>query len=111
MYWRHDMELDSVMAEWIFKILVVGFFGWMIWSLLQLRYTFKIRIAKGEAHIQRGKVTRAFLGRVSDACQENGVSGGWIGGVSQGKRTALRFSRQFSPGLQQRLRNEWQASG
>ena len=42
--------------------------AWIIWSLLQSRYVFEIRIR-------------------------------------------LRFSHNFPPGLQQRLRNAWQAAG
>jgi hypothetical protein len=96
--------------EWTLKILVIGFFAWAGWTLLQTRYLFEIRIRGGQPRVSRGKVTRAFLDRVAQACQDGGVDHGWLGGVQQGRRTALRFSRHFPPGSQQRLRNEWQAT-
>jgi hypothetical protein len=97
-------------VEWILKALVIGFFAWAAWSLLQPRYLFEIRIRGGQARVSKGKVTQAFLGRVAEACRDSGVDRGWLGGVQQGRRTVLRFSRHFSPGLQQRLRNEWAAT-
>jgi hypothetical protein len=95
------------MGEWLVKILVIGIAVWVLWAFLQPRYVFKIRINCGQPCIRKGRVTSAFLGRVAAVCQENGVVRGWIGGVQQGRRIALRFSRQFPPGSQQRLRNEW----
>jgi hypothetical protein len=99
------------MSEWLIKALVIGVAAWVVWSILQCRYVFEIRITGGQPRLRRGKVTSAFLGRVAEACQTGGVTRGWIGGVQRGRRTALRFSRNFPPGLQQRLRNEWQAAG
>jgi hypothetical protein len=99
------------MGEWVIKLLVIGFAGWVIWSLLQPRYVFLIGVGPGQARIRRGKVTPAFLAQITLLCQENGVAQGWIGGVQRGRRVALRFSRRFPPGLQQRLRNEWTLVG
>jgi hypothetical protein len=99
------------MVEWGVKILVIAFVTWMIWSVLQPRYVFEIRVVGGQPSIRAGKVTTAFLGRVAAVCQESGVIQGWIGGVRHGRRVALRFSRHFPPGSQQRLRNEWQTAG
>ena len=98
------------MGEWTINVLVIGFFAWVIWSILQSQYAFEIRVKNGQPHIRKGKVTRAFLTRVAEVCQESGVLRGWIGGVPRGRRIALRFSRHFPPGTQQRLRNEWQAT-
>lgn len=95
------------MGEWLVKILVIGIAVWVFWALFQPPFVFKIRIDDGRPSIRKGKVTRAFMGRVAAVCRESGVTRGWIGGVQQGRRVALRFSRQFPPGLQQRLRNEW----
>ena len=95
------------MGELLVKALILGFTIWVIWALLQPRYVFVIRINRGQPSIRKGRVTSAFLGRVAAVCQEGGVARGWIGGVRQGRRIALRFSRQFPPGPQQRLRNEW----
>jgi hypothetical protein len=99
------------MGEWVIKALVIGFAAWVIWSLLQSRYVFQIRVAGGQPSVRKGKVTTAFLGRVAVVCRESGVARGWIGGVPQGRRVALRFSRHFPPGAQQRLRNEWTLAG
>ena len=99
------------MGEWLIQALVIGFVAWVVWSILQPRYVFEIRITGGQPRVRRGKVTPAFLGQVAEVCQTDGVARGWICGVRAGRRTALRFSRAFPPGLQQRLRNEWQAAG
>jgi hypothetical protein len=95
------------MVEWLVRILVIVFVVWMFWSFVQTQYVFLIHINRGQPSIRKGRVTRAFLGRVAVVCQEGGVARGWIGGVRRGRRIALRFSRQFPPGPQQRLRNEW----
>ena len=95
------------MGEGLFKVLIVGFAVWVFWTLLQPRYVFVVHIAQGRPSLRKGNLTRAFLGRLTEVCRENGVVNGWIGGVRQGRRISLRFSRQFPPGLQQRLRNEW----
>jgi hypothetical protein len=96
------------MGEWVIKLLVLGFVAWAIWSVLQPRYAFEIRVQGGRPRVRKGKVTPAFLTRVAEVCRESGVPRGWIGGVPRGRRVALRFSRHFPPGTQQRLRNEWQ---
>jgi hypothetical protein len=98
------------MSEWLIKAFVLGVAAWVVWSILQSRYVFEIRIRGGRPHVRRGKVTAAFLGRVAEACQTDGVARGHIRGVQRGRRIALRFSHHFPPGLQQRLRNEWQAA-
>jgi len=95
------------MGDWVVKVLVIGFAAWVIWSILQPRYVFVIRVEGGRPYVRKGKVTTAFLGRVVAVCRESGVIRGWIGGVLQGRRIALRFSRHFPPGPRQRLRNEW----
>jgi hypothetical protein len=99
------------MGEWVVRALVIGFVAWLLWSVLQSRYAFEIRVVGGQPRVRKGKVTAAFLGRVADVCREGGVARGWIGGVRYRTRTALRFSRHFSPALRQRLRNEWQSAG
>lgn len=95
------------MGEWLVKAVMIGLAVWVVWTLLQPQYVFKIRIHRGQPSIRKGKVTRAFLDRVAEVCREEGVVRGYIRGVRQGRRIALRFSRHFPPGLQQRLRNEW----
>jgi len=99
------------MGDWVINALVIGFAAWVIWSLAQPQYVFEIRIAGGQPSIRKGKVTTAFLGHVAIVCRESGVDRGWIGGVAQRRRLALRFSRSFPPGAQQRLRNAWTLAG
>jgi hypothetical protein len=99
------------MGEWLVKALVIGLAAWLIWSLLRPRYVFEIRIDHGQPSVRKGRVTRAFLSRVAAVCQESGVERGWIRGVRQGRRVALRFSGRFPTGPQQRLRNEWALAG
>jgi hypothetical protein len=95
------------MGDWLVTILVLSITIWVFWTFVQPQYVFKIRIDGGQPSLRKGRVTRAFLERVTAICQENGIVRGWIGGVRRGRRIALRFSRQFPPGSQQRLRNEW----
>jgi hypothetical protein len=99
------------MFDWVIKILVISFVIWVMWSILQPRYVFEIRVNGGQPRVRRGKVTARFLGRLTAVCEEYGVGRGWIGGVQHGRLVALRFSHHFSPGLQQRLRNEWLTLG
>lgn len=99
------------MTDLAIKLLLVAFFAWMAWSLLQPRYAFEIRITNHAPHLHKGKVTHAFLTRVAEACTDNDVSHGWIAGVARGRHVALRFSRQFPPGCQQRLRNAYHQLG
>jgi hypothetical protein len=96
------------MGESFVAVLLLGFAGFVVWSALQPRYAFQIRIEAGRPLLRQGTVTKSFLGRVAAVCEEGGIVHGWIGGVRLRGRVALRFSREFPPGLQQRLRNEWQ---
>jgi hypothetical protein len=96
------------MMEWSIKLLVAAAVVWAIWAFLQPRFVFRIRIESSRPRVCGGKVTGSFLDRIAEVCREHGISRGWIGGVSHGKRIALRFSRQFPPASRQRLRNEWQ---
>lgn len=94
--------------EWVVRIVAVALVAWGIWTVAQSRYAFVIRIENGRPSVRKGKVTRGFLGVVSEVCRDDGVPRGWIGGVPHGNRVALRFSTHFPPGTQQRLRNQWQ---
>jgi hypothetical protein len=96
------------MGEVMIQVLAIGFAACVVWAIfLHPSCVLEIRIAGGEPSIRKGKVTAAFLGRVGVVCRESGVARGWIRGVPQGRRVALRFSSNFPPGAQQRLRNEW----
>lgn len=104
------MNDETLLTEWLGKFLVGGIVVLVIWSIFKARYVFEIKIKDGKPQVRKGKVTGAFLASVTDACHESGVNLGWIGGVPHGRRVALQFSRHFSPGLRQRLRNEFLAA-
>jgi hypothetical protein len=95
------------MVEWTVRLLALGFAALLTYELLQQRYTFKVRISAGKARVVRGKVTAAFVERITEVCQEFDVTRGWVGGVAHGKRITLHFSRSFAQAPRQRLRNEW----
>jgi hypothetical protein len=99
------------MGQYLIEALMIAFAGWVVWLLVQPRYVFEIRVADGQPVVRKGKVTAAFLDCVETVCRESHVSAGWVGGVMNGKRVLLRFSRHFPPGAQQRLRNEWALAG
>jgi hypothetical protein len=101
----------SAIGVWLTRVLVIGLAVWLVWSMTRSRYAFEIRIHDGQPSLRRGKVTAAFLTHVALVCQETGVVHGWIGGRWHGKRVALCFSRQFPPGVRQRLRNDWPVVG
>ena len=64
------------MGEWVVKALVIGFVAWVIWSVLQPRFVFEIRIEGGRASVRKGKVTTAFLGRVAAVRGPRGLGAG-----------------------------------
>lgn len=104
---RLEVWVDPDMGEWLAKALLIGVVVWIIWRFAQPQYVFVIRIKRGQPSIRKGRVTSEFLGQVTTVCQQERIVRGWIGGVRQGQRIALRFSRQFPAGPQQRLRNDW----
>ncbi len=71
------------------------------------RYRFMVTIHGVEVRVTRGKVQSQFLDNIRAICREHGVTSGWIGGVTQGKSIALRFSSNIPYACQQRLRNVW----
>lgn len=94
---------------WVISVLIVVFFACLGWTVIQPQYAVKIRIADGRAQVERGRVASKFLSHVNLVCHECGVARGWIGILRHGQRMSLRFSHDFAPGLQQRIRNEWSA--
>src|SRR5687767_14979675 len=97
------------MLQWTFGVLFIAVLAWGTWAALRTRSVFEIRIEQGRPRLHSGKVTREFLDTVADVCREAGLQRGWIRGVRQNRRIALRFSRHIPPDAQQRLRNAWQA--
>ena len=98
------------MLQWTFGVLFIAVVAWGAWAALRTRADFEIRIEQGRPRQRSGKVTREFLDTVADVCCDAGLQRGWIRGVRQNRRTALRFSRHIPSDVQQRLRNAWQAS-
>ena len=70
-------------------------------------FQFVIQINGDMLTIVKGKVRADFVDEAREVCREFGVTSGWIGGVKRGKSVALKFSRNFPPSCQQRLRNLW----
>jgi hypothetical protein len=82
-----------------------------LWYADRLRYAFLLVISDTTIRVQRGKVTPAFREEVRRVCGEHGVVRGWVGGVRQGGRIRLVFSRSLPPRCQQQLRNVWALAG
>lgn len=99
------------MNEWVFRLIVVAVAGCIIVALARKRYVFEIRVSDGVPVVRRGQVTRAFLDVLAEACRADGVTRGWVAGVPRGGRMTLKFSHHFAPGTQQRVRNQWHATG
>lgn len=92
------------------KLAIVAAVAWVIWKLVQPRAVFVIELTEGVPRTKTGKVTAAVLNDVGRLCRESGLSRGRIRGVARrGGRMALLFSREFSPGLQQQIRNYWES--
>jgi hypothetical protein len=97
-------EFLAQLAVLAVALVVIGF---VLHAALAPRYQFMIKIRAGEPKVVHGKVSAEFLDRIREVCSELNISTGWIGGVKRGSTIALRFSRNFPPSSQQRLRNAW----
>jgi hypothetical protein len=95
------------MSGWILNALLIGVTAWVAWSLAQARFVFQIRIRDGQPVVRKGKVSLTFLGHIAEVCRDGGVTQGWVGGVQRGRWVMLQFSRNFPPGVRQRVRNAW----
>jgi len=92
--------------EIVARVAIVAGAAFVVWKLVQPRPVFVIVIENGVARLKSGKVTAATLSDVATICRENGITRGRIAGhVRAGRQVALKFSREFSPGLQQQIRN------
>lgn len=95
------------MIEFCVQFGIVAAFGWAVWSYLQMRYAFQVRIRNGEPRLRRGKVSAAFLSSLGEQCRNERIHRGWVGDLHRGRQVQLRFSRNIPAPCQQRLRNEW----
>jgi len=66
---------------------------------------FTIRIRDGEAILQSGKATPAFLHDCGLIVKRRGIRSGWIWGIRAGASIKLDFSGSISKGDRQRFRN------
>src|SRR4051812_14556696 len=97
----------SAMPEAVQYVVVLAVVIGVGYLILKPRCVFVVRIGRAGPRISRGKVTAAFLQDVAEVCREEGVTGGWVGGVRQGRRISLVFSWGFPAACRQRLRNLW----
>ena len=92
------------------KLAVVAAVAWVIWKLVRPRALFVIDLVDGMPRTKSGKITAAVLNDLGGICRENEIKRGRIRGVARrGGRIALQFSHEFSPGLQQQIRNYWES--
>jgi hypothetical protein len=75
-----------------------------VWSL-RPTVVFVIRFRQGTPRVVRGRLAETALRSIHEICRQNGVTTGEIRGLPVGRRIRLTFSREFSPGCQQQLRN------
>ncbi len=66
---------------------------------------FTIRIRDGEAMLQNGKMTPAFLHDCGLIAKRSGIRSGWIWGIREGASIKLDFSGTIEDGDRQRFRN------
>jgi len=77
------------------------------WLIANGRYVFWVRIRNGVPSAGRGKVAAPFLRDLVDVCGQYPIERGWVGGVRQGGRIQLAFSRSIPEHCRQQLRNLW----
>ena len=94
-------------GDTLFAVVLLTVMGGIVWSAMQPRYEFVLRIRQGQVTPARGKVTTAFLTNVTGLVREHGIDRGWIAGERHGKRVRLIVSRGFPAGPAQQLRNAW----
>jgi hypothetical protein len=101
--WRSKQHAVETLVQ-LLVLAAVAAAAWVAWWR---RYTFMVQLQDGVPRVTQGRVTTAFLQELRLACDECGVTRGWVGGLRRGKRLDLVFSRSFPPYCQQRLRNLW----
>jgi hypothetical protein len=89
------------------SIALIGFAGWVVWSVSRLRFTFIVRVIDGSPKRVHGQVPQAFLLDAGEICTRHGVRKGEIRGVRKVDRIGLAFSGDMPATCQQQLRNIW----
>ena len=99
------------MVEFAIQLVVFGVVlavvAFILKGALSPRFHFVIQIHGDQLVVAKGKVPGDFLKEAREVCRQFDVTSGWVGGVRRGKSIALRFSTNFPPPCQQRLRNIW----
>jgi hypothetical protein len=93
-----------------FQLVVIAVIGWFFFRWLRPRPAFQIDIENQIPRIVWGRVRPAFLTELTAMLPMLGIQRGTITGRNGGQRIVLKFSREFSPGAQQQVRNVWFAS-
>jgi Protein of unknown function (DUF3634) len=99
--------MTEIVTQLVILAAAVGVVFVIAQAAFAARFQFMVKIKRGEPRVVKGKVTIEFLDEIRATCREYGVAAGWIGGMRRGKTIALRFSNNFPPDCQQRLRNTW----
>jgi hypothetical protein len=95
----------------VIALAILSTLAWFGLRAYQLHVVFLVRIRDGQATVDRGRVTTAFVGAVQDLCREHGVSTGEIRGYSNGSVIRLWFAAGIPEVFRQQLRNWWTISG
>jgi hypothetical protein len=98
-------------VQFLFLLALVLIVVWGLYSAVQPRPVFVVRVEDGKARAVRGKVTPAFLQQIGETCDRHAVRRGVVRGVANGSRIALAFSGDIPPSCRQQLRNIWHLSG
>jgi len=91
----------------LLELLIVALVVWAAWAVLSPKPIFKIRVAKGDLRVTRGKVTADFQNQVAEIVHQWKLTRGWIAAVRRGRRSTLVFSYSVPAGCRQQLRNLW----
>jgi len=98
-------------VQLLFLLALVLIVVWGLFSALQPRPVFVVRVEAGKVRLVRGKVSQAFLQQIGETCDRHGVRRGVVRGVANGSRIALTFSGAIPPNCRQQLRNLWHLTG
>ena len=95
----------------LFTLALLGLIGWGVWQACRPRSVFVVEVEDGIPRVIRGRVTRAFLSSIHEACRHHDVTRGSIRGRAHGDQVALDFRGAFPDACRQQLRNVWVISG
>jgi hypothetical protein len=102
--------IDHSLMQLIVSLIIVGFLGWVIWSISRPRCTFVVKVRDGVPDVLRGAVSRAFVQEIAEVATRHGIRDCVVRGVAKGARIGLTFSNNVPAVCQQQLRNIWTLS-